>query len=369
MIRVVLDHIKYKEKLLKPFLHLVFIILLYSSCNSASTSKFDKNEKALLADTIEEYRNNKLKLSKFEQLLIENGLVDVKSVDPSIVIDLKYASTDNIAGKKLYHDMPRAYVQADVALMLKQANMYVSAQLPYHSLIIFDAVRPHTVQRMLWDSVSLPKSQKIRFLAHPDKLSLHNYGVAVDVSIVDSSGTLLDMGTPFDSPEELAYPCLEKYFIEKGLILKSHLSNRLVLRDAMIKAGFINNKYEWWHFSACNRKTAHKQYALIKDFNSIIAPDTAHTEMLADVWFKVQIYMSDKLLKPSHAVYKAPKVSYYNQNNYYKYTSGAFRELQECYDYRDSLRQVGFTQAFVVCFNGNKRIHIQEALFLTAENE
>jgi len=305
--------------------------------------------------------------SSFEKMLEQNGLVNIATIDSSIVISLKYSTKNNIAKRDMYKDFDKAYLQEDVAVKLKNAQQYIKRKDSSLSLIVFDAVRPHSIQQLLWDSVALPIKKKRRFLAHPNKYSLHNFGAAVDVSLVKNKSELLDMGTPFDYPNELAYPCLENYFVSIGELSIDVIKNRTLLRNAMIEAGFIDNKYEWWHFSACRRTKAIATFALIKTFHSVEKPDTIRKIFEEhDVWFKVQLAAATRALPKKHKIFNAPNVKMYTHEGMFKYTTGEFKDLSKTYTYRDSLRNEGF-QAFVVCFDNGERIHIQEAIYLTSQ--
>lgn len=306
-------------------------------------------------------------LSPYELLLNANGLVDIKTIDSTIAISLKYSTKDNIARQDMYNGLNKAYLQKTVAKKLSKAQKLLKQKDTSLSLIIFDAARPHSIQQLLWDSVQLPSAKKRKFLAHPAKYSLHNFGAAVDVSIIKNKKTLLNMGTPFDYPDELAYPCLEDYFLSKGELSQEVIENRTLLRTVMTASGFIENKYEWWHFGACQRKEAKESYALIKDFSTAVKPDTAKQIIEEhNIWFKVQLAAAARSLPESHKIFSAPNVTSYWHNGMIKYTSGKFNDLSKTYQYRDSLRAKGF-EAFVVCFDNNKRIHIEEAIYLTSQ--
>ncbi|MBL7934448.1 MAG: hypothetical protein JNM51_01415 [Bacteroidia bacterium] len=93
---------------------------------------------------------------------------------------------------------------------------------------------------------------------------MHNYGAAVDVGIIGNNDVLLDMGTPFDFFGELSKPKREKEFLENGQLSKEALTNRLLLRHVMIKAGFTTITSEWWHFNATNKVSAAARYELIE---------------------------------------------------------------------------------------------------------
>jgi D-alanyl-D-alanine dipeptidase len=124
------------------------------------------------------------------------SLVNIHDMDSTILVDLKYATTDNFTGTILYEDIDGACLQADVARMLTEAHRYLKTLRPGLRLLVYDAARPLSAQRAMWEYVKDTKYR--RYVADPDRLSLHNFGAAVDLTIADSLGMPLDMGTPFD---------------------------------------------------------------------------------------------------------------------------------------------------------------------------
>ncbi len=203
-------------------------------------------------------------ISQTELNMIEHGLVDIQKLDPSIVVEMKYATTDNFLGKDVYEGMTTAYLQPDVAEMLVRSQHYLQRIRPGYSLIVYDAARPRSVQQRMWDAIDAPFSEKIKFLSNPRNGSIHNFGAAVDVSILNDKGEVLDMGTEFDHMGELAYPRLEQELLEQGLLKPEHVENRKLLRGVMRYGGFWGIQTEWWHFNACTRAEARERYQIIE---------------------------------------------------------------------------------------------------------
>jgi zinc D-Ala-D-Ala dipeptidase len=199
-----------------------------------------------------------------ETRMIEHGLVDIQSLDPTIVVDLKYSTTDNFIGKDVYQGMQRAYLQPEVAQRLIKAQRYLRQLEPELSIIVFDAARPRHVQQKMWDTLNLPFSEKIKFLSNPANGSVHNFGAAVDVGLIDKYGILLDMGTDFDYLGELAYPSLEQEMLELGKLEPYQVSNRRLLRQVMRHGGFWGIQTEWWHFNAYTRAQAQEKFSIIE---------------------------------------------------------------------------------------------------------
>ena len=203
-------------------------------------------------------------LSPIEVNMLEHGLVNIQELDPTIIVELKYSTSDNFLGKDVYEGMKHAYLQPEVAKMLVISQKYLKSIYPEFSLIVYDAARPRSIQQKMWDAVDAPFQEKIRFLANPVNGSIHNYGAAVDVSIVNADGKPIDMGTRFDHMGELAYPSLEEEMLEQGKLESVHIENRRLLRRVMRHGGFWGIQSEWWHFNACSRAEAKERYQIIE---------------------------------------------------------------------------------------------------------
>jgi len=188
-------------------------------------------------------------------------LINILDVDSDILVDLKYATTDNFTGKALYEGLDVAYLQPDVAQMLTEAHRYLKTLHPGLRLLVYDAARPLSVQQTMWESVK--DTQYSRYVAHPDRLSLHNFGAAVDITLADSLGQPLDMGTPFDFFGRAAGISDEQGLINQGLLNRQQVQNRQLLRQVMRHAGFRSISGEWWHFNACTLQEAKQRYTVI----------------------------------------------------------------------------------------------------------
>ena len=215
-----------------------------------------KPETSTLKD---EASNFKLQTSN---LKFEN-LSHINDIDCTIHVALKYATKDNFTGDVLYEGFDGAYLQPDVALMLAEAQRYLQTLSPDGlSLLVYDAVRPLSVQRIMWERVK--NTQYSRYVASPDRLSLHNFGAAVDLTIADSKGQPLDMGTPFDHFGRAAGISNEHGLIEEGILTRQQVQNRQLLRQVMHQAGFRSISGEWWHFNACTLMEAKQRYDVVE---------------------------------------------------------------------------------------------------------
>ena len=189
------------------------------------------------------------------------NLVRILDADNTILVDLKYATKDNFTGMVLYDGFDGACLQPDVARMLAKAHQYLKSLHPGLRLLVYDAVRPLSVQRIMWERVK--DTPYHRYVAHPDRLSLHNFGAAVDVTISDSLGKPLDMGTPFDHFGRAAGISDEEGLIRQGILTRQQVQNRQLLRQVMRHAGFQTVSGEWWHFNACSLQEAKQRYEVI----------------------------------------------------------------------------------------------------------
>ncbi|MGO4446964.1 M15 family metallopeptidase [Mycobacterium sp. 2YAF39] len=166
-----------------------------------------------------------------------DGLVDVRTVVPDAVIDLRYATPNNFVGVQMYPDGARCLVDESMA-----AGLAIAAETLRTSgdvLVFWDCYRPHAVQIKMYDTVSEPG-----WVSKPGPYAhSHEAGLSVDVTL-SHDGELVDMGTGFDefTPRAHAYAT--------DGVSPAEQANRARLRDAMAVGGFTVYKGEWWHFDA-----------------------------------------------------------------------------------------------------------------------
>lgn len=251
-------------KICSFFLSLVFLV----SCQN-NENHLVENKNEFKTERIEEEvitANSFLEKKHTDSILFQRNLVDVQSIDPTIQVELKYTTTDNFIGEILYTRIKNAYLQKDVAERLSKCQSLLKSIHPSYSLLIYDAVRPVSVQQKMWDALdTIPRYERGKFVSNPAHRSLHNYGAAVDVTIVDESGVPLDMGAGFDDIRKIAYPSLEASFLASGELTQQHIENRKLLRKVMTSEGFRNIPTEWWHFNACSRDAARLKYTTLKE--------------------------------------------------------------------------------------------------------
>ena len=187
---------------------------------------------------VEQLRAEALK----EQPPPENGtrlkpdLVELVTLDATIKLDIRYATTNNFLGTPVYTEA-RAFLQRPAAEALLRAHRELKAQ--GYGLIIHDGYRPWYVTKIFWDAV--PVDKRI-FVADPASGSKHNRGCAVDLSLYDlKTGKEVDMPSGYDEMTERAYADYPGGTGEER-------ARRQLLRQAMEKQGFAVIAKEWWHF-------------------------------------------------------------------------------------------------------------------------
>lgn len=202
-------------------------------------------------------------LSRTAQSLERRGYVNVKDADSSIVVSLMYSRADNFTGQVLYNDLREAYLHPKAATALAKAQRRLKEIRPELSLKVYDAARPMSIQQTMWDVVK--DTPKDIYVSNPAKGGgLHNYGLAVDLTICDAKGDTLDMGTPIDHMTAMAHIDIEDQLVKQGKISKQAQKNRQLLREVMTYGGFHPLRTEWWHFNLVSRATAKKYYKVIK---------------------------------------------------------------------------------------------------------
>lgn len=167
-------------------------------------------------------------------------LVDIRTVDPTIVIDLRYAGSKNIAGHPLYPPGTPPLVRPEVAQRLSAAQKFLHRY--NYSLKIWDAYRPRPAQLQLWQA-----SRNNDYVADPNAGagSLHSWGLAVDATLTDTWRRPVSMPTDFD---DFTPAAMWKYTGTDPSI-RAHL---YTLQIAMRDAGFYGLRSEWWHFTVEN---------------------------------------------------------------------------------------------------------------------
>ena len=180
----------------------------------------------------------------------EVPLVDIRAVDPTIIINLRYATSNNITHQPLYQPGIPAFVRPEVARRLAVAQRYLRTY--NYNLMIWDAYRPHAAQILLWKA-----SPKNDYVANPAEGagSLHSWGIAVDATLADRFGQAARMPTDFD---DFTPAAMWKYTGSSDIVRH----NLLLLQVAMREAGFYGIRSEWWHFT-------------VQDWQKLLPPEQA----------------------------------------------------------------------------------------------
>jgi D-alanyl-D-alanine dipeptidase len=191
------------------------------------------------------------------------GLVDIATIDSTIQVDLVNSHPDkNFFQKDFYGGLNKAYLRKRVAKKLSTAQGYLKREKPAFSLLVLDAARPRSVSRAMYETMKGTRFEK--YVANPNKGSMHNYGIAVDLTIVDQNGEKLDMGP---SPFYTSHTAIYWQFILKEMgfeISSEQKSNRALLKRVMLKAGFYPLSHEWWHFNGMKKSVARNTYSIIE---------------------------------------------------------------------------------------------------------
>jgi D-alanyl-D-alanine dipeptidase len=175
------------------------------------------------------------------------ALSDLAAID----VDLRYATCNNFLMRVLYQGMDCAYLRIEAALALEQAGQWLASRCPGTRIRVLDALRPQRIQEQLYREFE--DTPQAMYLAHPKRGSIHSFGMAVDVTLLDAQGHELDMGSGFDEMTLASHPDREAEHLATGVLTAAHLVNRGWLRAAMRLAGFHGIHSEWWHFDFGDR--------------------------------------------------------------------------------------------------------------------
>ncbi|MFN0063871.1 MAG: D-alanyl-D-alanine dipeptidase [Myxococcaceae bacterium] len=161
------------------------------------------------------------------------ALIDVENELPDVSVDLRYATPNNFLDRPVYPPHARCFLVKEAADKLARAAEELRALgLRLH---LYDCYRPLSVQHMMWELVPKPG-----YVANPKAGSPHNRGAAVDLTL-EKDGQEVEMPTPFDSFQPASHH-------DNPKATKQAKANRARLRAVMKRAGFVENKMEWWHY-------------------------------------------------------------------------------------------------------------------------
>lgn len=169
----------------------------------------------------------------------DSTFVNLKDYSSDFIYNMKYATEDNFLKTKVY-DCEACYLRYKTVKALIKANEKFIKK--GYKIMLFDCYRPLDIQKKMWQIVSNPN-----YVADPKKGSVHNRGGAVDISLVDSTGIAINMGTPFD------FFGIEASHDYENLP-EEVKENRRLLRKIMTRSGFRIFESEWWHYNLKNAR-------------------------------------------------------------------------------------------------------------------
>jgi D-alanyl-D-alanine dipeptidase len=179
------------------------------------------------------------KLKVYKQRISADSMqkmIEIKTVMPNIVYDLRYATQNNFTHRNLYNSGKQTFLRTEAVKALQAVQNDLAKRT--YGLKLFDAYRPYAITKRMWDLI-----HDDRYVADPSKGSGHNRGLAVDLTIIDlNDGTELNMGTAFDNFTDTAHHSFKN-------LSAAVLQNRKVLKETMEKYGFKALETEWWHYS------------------------------------------------------------------------------------------------------------------------
>jgi D-alanyl-D-alanine dipeptidase len=180
-------------------------------------------------------------------------------------LDLRYNGVKNFMQEDLYQGFNRAFLHKLAYDKFMQACVFLEQQDKNLCFVVFDALRPRSVQIKMYEFLRGTPMQQ--YVADPTLGSLHNFGMALDLTLAISSSNsfeLLDMGTEFDDFSELAQAQLESQLHSAGKLSLEQIHNRKCLREIMERAGFTQLPTEWWHFNAFPAEKVRQFYPIVE---------------------------------------------------------------------------------------------------------
>jgi D-alanyl-D-alanine dipeptidase len=222
------------------FVTVILLVWIAIACQSVTPSTQPTTQAPAIAPTSQTQamtKNNARsnQRSHLPQDKPDDALVDIQAVNAAIVLDMRYASTNNFMKRQLY-PVSRCILRYAVAKQLAKVEIELVQQ--GLGLKVYDCYRPLSVQRQMWQVVS-----DERYVANPAKGSRHNRGSAVDVTLVDRDGKELEMPTEFDDFTTKAHR-------DDNTASPQARQHSQLLATTMTRYGFVPLATEWWHFDS-----------------------------------------------------------------------------------------------------------------------
>jgi D-alanyl-D-alanine dipeptidase len=213
------------------------LLISLISLFSCKTNYYDKL--IVIANSTSNLNEKKEVVLEKKIIIKDTSFVNLKEYSNDFVYDMKYATEDNFLKSKVY-DCDECYLRLKTAKALIIANSKFMKM--GYKIKLYDCYRPLDIQKRMWTLVSNPI-----YVANPSKGSIHNRGGAVDITLVDSNGKELDMGTPFDFFGPEASHDYKRFS-------KEILENRAMFKKIMKSNKFESFDSEWWHYNLKNAK-------------------------------------------------------------------------------------------------------------------
>jgi D-alanyl-D-alanine dipeptidase len=207
---------------------IVIVLLILPTCKSPEKKSDITNQEKQESTQKSEIKSDSKKVNNHEWK-------EITTPASGILLDIRYATKNNFTKQQIYA-CPKCYMRPKIAEKLIQLNQYIIEKYNYR-IKVFDCYRPRPAQQKLWDIVPNPI-----YVAPPDEGSMHNRGIAIDLTLVDKNGDELNMGTEYDFFGRAAHT--DNYDLSEEV-----LENRALLQELLKSIGFQTIQSEWWHFS------------------------------------------------------------------------------------------------------------------------
>lgn len=267
-----------KNALPGTFFVVIFYTLMFSCDFFPEKMQMDRSECPVssLRQTLLYAKNDLLKLpcdsesiseqTSMDKQILAQGLKDVFHVDPTLARDYPLTQVDSRLTVHIEilesERITGIYLQPEAAEMLRRANTILKKRYPSYRLFPVSGVRPRSIQVRLYREATPEQRQ---YLASPGKGSLHNYGAAIDLTIVDViRGKEINMGSPMGALGEISNSRHEQNYLKQGILNEKHIQNRRLLRSVMREAGFHSIAREWWHYNSAGKEEIRSKYSIVE---------------------------------------------------------------------------------------------------------
>lgn len=206
-------------------LGLILIVFGFSCKSSTNVEPIPPTQIQKSTANIKEKPELDYELALWKEIINTNG----------VLLDIRYATVSNFTKAQIY-ECARCFLRPELALIINKIHDDIQKRYGY-GLKLYDCYRPRSAQQKLWDIV--PSAM---YVTPPKKGSMHNRGLAVDLTIVDENGIELDMGTDYDFFGKEAH----RTYVHPDPEVRK---NRNLLKLLMEAHGLTGIRTEWWHYS------------------------------------------------------------------------------------------------------------------------